>query len=174
MTAGIASTAFLLLMIVAGVSDVLSRRIPNLLILVVIVSFFLFAHARGLALKDVGLHLVAGFVMLAIAYACFAARLIGGGDAKLLAAVTVWFGLHGSAAFLMMAAISGGALAIVIGFWSFLKFEADIRDLAHRNRLAWIRPSLPYGFAIATGAMFAAPGTWWGPAVPFWSLLTAH
>lgn len=112
--------------------------------------------------------------MLAVAYVLFSAGLLGGGDAKLLAAVTLWFGTSGIVEFLLLTALAGALLAMVIGAWSLINFEAEIRSVAGRSRLAWVKPSLPYGFAIAAGAILAAPGSWWAPVVPFWALLTTH
>lgn len=174
MSSGATASLFALLMILAGVGDCLNRRIPNSLVLIIALSFFPFAVSYGLAGREIGLHVLAGILMLAIAYACFAAGFLGGGDAKLLSAVSLWFGVSGSANFVIMAAVAGGALALAIAAWSWLSFEADLRDVAGHARLAAIRPSLPYGFAISAGAILAAPGAWWGPAVPFWTLLTTH
>lgn len=174
MTAGFAATTFLLLIIAAGVGDTLTRRIPNWLIAILAVSFFPLAFASGMTWNDVSLHVLAGVGMLIIAYFFFSSGILGGGDAKLLAAVTLWFGASGTIAFLLTTAVSGALLACVISAWSLLTFEAEIRALAGRSRLKWIKPSLPYGFAIAAGAILAAPGSWWAPVVPFWSLLTTH
>lgn len=169
-----AATTFFLLMIMAGVGDALSRRIPNGLILVFIASFFSLAFASGLSGQAIGIHVSTGMVMLLIGYGFYASGLIGGGDAKLLAVAALWFGYSGLVPFLMMTAIAGGALALVIAGWSVLAIEAEFQGLAHQAKTRWIRPSLPYGFAIASGAILASPQAWWGPIVPFWSLLTTH
>lgn len=174
MNAGFPAAVFVLLIIVAGVGDALTRRIPHLLLIILAVSFFPLAYAYGMSWPQVGLHALAGFAMLMAAYILFSVGILGGGDAKLLAVVALWSGPSGAPEFLLMTAISGAFLALVIGIWSLMGFEAEIRSLPGRLRLTWIRPSLPYGVAIAAGAIIAAPATWWAPVVPFWSLLTTH
>lgn len=174
MTAGFPAAVFAVLIISAGVGDTLTRRIPHRLLLLLAVSFFPLAYASGMTWTNVALHTFAGLAMLAFAYVLFSGGFLGGGDAKLLAAVTLWFGTSGTLEFLLITAISGAFLAVVIGTWSLVTLEAEIRALAVRARFAWIKPSLPYGFAIAAGAILAAPGSWWAPVVPFWSLLTTH
>lgn len=159
-------------MVLAGVSDCLNRRIPNVLTALVFSSFFPFALAQGLAWNELGFHLFASISVLALAYGCFALGLIGGGDAKLLAATALWFGVPDVAAFLVMTALAGGVLALIISIWSLVSLEVDLRNLTRHARVAWVRPSVPYGFAISAGAILATPGAWWGPDVPFWSLLT--
>ena len=46
----------------------------------------------GMPLPVIGLHFGAAFIVLAIGFGCFAMGWIGGGDAKLAAAIALWFG----------------------------------------------------------------------------------
>ena len=102
---------FALLMIAAGVGDMLSRRIPNLLTLTIAVGFFPSAWVAGMAWGMIALNGVIGFVLLLAGFALFSLRLFGGGDAKLIAAAGTWFGVQGLGHFLTMTGFAGGLLA---------------------------------------------------------------
>lgn len=162
----LSASCFSLLMVVAGVGDVLSRRIPNVLCLLIALLFFPLALAAEMSWVMIGWSAATALMVLVAGFTCFHLGYLGGGDAKLLVASTLWFGFSGIAPFLAMTAIAGGVLTIIVA--AGLLFGAAPLP----NGLA--RPRVPYGFAIAAGAMLAAPGTWWGPDVPFWILLTSH
>ena len=79
--------------------------------------------------------------------------LLGGGDAKLLAACALWMGPEQIFLFLIHTALAGGALAIL---W---RFEAPVRFALARGGLdvqVAVTRELPYGLAIAVGALLAA------------------
>ena len=83
-----------LLLAVAAGWDLASFTIPNFLSLALLALFAVFAVAAHLSLPAIGWHLLAGFAGLFIGFALFALGWIGGGDAKLFAAVTLWLGFH--------------------------------------------------------------------------------
>jgi prepilin peptidase CpaA len=153
------------LMILAAVSDCASFRIPNWLTGLTALAFFPMAWATGMPLAELGWHVLAGFVLFFAGYALFALGLFGGGDAKLMAAAGLWFGTAGSLNFLAMTAIAGGILAFVVAVWSAIFLHWDIngseRTLPLRQRLKQWAPKLPYGIALAVGAILAFPDTWW-------------
>ena len=73
-------------------SDVTSFTIPNRISLLLIASFFPAALALGRPLGEIGIDLAVGGAALVAAIGMFAAGWIGGGDAKLFAAVSLWWG----------------------------------------------------------------------------------
>jgi prepilin peptidase CpaA len=153
------------LMIFAAVSDCASLRIPNWLTGLTAVAFFPMAWATGMPLAEMAWHLLAGSILFFAGYALFALRLFGGGDAKLMAAAGLWFGTSGSLNFLIMTAIAGGILALIVAAWSAFSLSWEIsgseRTLPLRQRLSQWAPKVPYGIALAVGAILAFPGTWW-------------
>jgi prepilin peptidase CpaA len=158
---------FALLMIAAGVGDMLSRRIPNLLTLTIAVGFFPSAWVAGMAWGMIALNGVIGFVLLLAGFALFSLRLFGGGDAKLIAAAGTWFGVQGLGHFLTMTVFAGGLLAIAIAIWwvfapRIAREEPRRRLLGPRGR----KPSVPYCYAVAAGALLALPQSWWGSILP--------
>jgi len=149
-----------LLIIVAATSDVLSRRIPNKLTLLIALLFFPVALSAGIPVLKIVVHACCGIAVLGLGYAFFSWKFIGGGDAKLLAAGAVWFGLEGLATFLMMTAVAGGLLALVILVWSLIAIDVEIRGSPIAPLVRRYVPAVPYGCAIAVGALLTASGNW--------------
>src|ERR1700744_21295 len=79
--------------------DLASFTIPNFLQAALAAGFVLFVAAVHLAAPALALHLLAVFLGLIIGFALFALGYIGGGDAKLFAAVALWLGFHDMAAY---------------------------------------------------------------------------
>jgi prepilin peptidase CpaA len=160
-TAFLATTLFPLLLIVAGAGDALSMRISNRLNLLIAISFFPIALAAGMPLPMIGLHLATGLALLAAGYLLFSLRLFGGGDAKLMAAAGLWLGFPAAMHFLIFSVLAGGALALVVGAWSLVKLDSEIRGGFISRRLVFLSPDLPYGIALAIGGILAFSQSWW-------------
>ena len=146
------------LVIVAALKDVTSFTIPNWISIALALAFAPAAFAGGMALGDVGLHLAVGFAALVAGIAMFALRWIGGGDAKLFAASSLWLGLAPMPTFLMITALAGGGLAIALvnlrSNWARTLIPAGP---AWVERLREPKGDAPYGVAIAAGALVAFP-----------------
>ena len=102
---------FAALLLAVAVSDIRIQRIPNLYVLGIILLYPLFVLTAPQAidwrsgLVCFGVVLAAGFVLSSVF------RLMGAGDAKLLAAAALWTDSKLIMPFLMITAISGGAFA---------------------------------------------------------------
>lgn len=166
------TTLFLLLMIIAAAGDVLTRRIPNLLVLLVAALFFPAAWEAGMPPTGILLHAAAGFGLLFAGFIFFSLGYLGGGDAKLLGTAGLWFGFASLPQFLVLTVFAGGILALGVLAWSAVMFEAQFRQSGLAERLSWVKPSVPYGFAIAAGAILTVPGSWLGPAASISTWLT--
>lgn len=132
--------AFVGLVLAAAIADLRGRRIPNPIPLALIAVFLVsvLATGRGGLLPGA---LAAGGLVLAAGFLLHALGVWGGGDAKLAAAVALWTGLSGLAPFLMATALAGGGVAAIM--------------LAGRRKGSVDRrASLPYGVAIAVGAIY--------------------
>jgi prepilin peptidase CpaA len=143
---------FALLLAVAAVSDVATMKIPNWVSLALAALFPIAAIASGMSLQTGFIHLGFAVAMLIGCFLLFQANILGGGDAKLIAAASLWTGLSAFAAFALWTAIAGGlvALALVIARRAFE--PAETRP-AFVNRLLRKRGGLPYGVAIALGGV---------------------
>ncbi|MFO1246962.1 MAG: prepilin peptidase [Alphaproteobacteria bacterium] len=148
----------LLLAIAAG-WDLASFTIPNFLSLILLALFAVFAVAAHLTLPAIGWHLLAGFVGLFIGFALFALGWIGGGDAKLFAAVTLWLGFHDMAPYALVASVFGGALTLALMVLRQLPLPDVLARQAWISRLHDARSGIPYGVALAAGAFALLPCT---------------
>jgi prepilin peptidase CpaA len=161
MIALIAQTLFPFLLVAAGVGDLLTYKIPNWLTAAMAFAFFPMALATGLPMESILWQCAAAGVLLLIGFALFAAGLWGGGDAKLLAAAALWFSWPALAHFVIYTALAGGVLAAVVGFWSMLHIDQEVRGHTWIRRWLHIKPNVPYGVAFAAGGFLAFPETWW-------------
>src|SRR5690606_40822661 len=96
------------LAVVAALHDLTTMKIPNWISIALVVGFFPAALALGLPLSVVGVCAGMALAALFIGAGMFALNWIGGGDAKLLAAATLWMGLSGTLHFLLFTGLAGG------------------------------------------------------------------
>lgn len=160
-------TLFPALMIIAGAGDALSLRIPNWLTGGIVLLFFPMALLTGMPLQDVGLHVLAGFGVLVAGFVIFSVGLFGAGDAKLLAAAGLWLGWPDLLPFLLLSALAGGIVGLCIAAWALINQHSEIHDGAIFRRLGALKPSVPYGYAFAIGAILAFPESWWMTSAGF-------
>lgn len=147
------------LVIVAGLHDLTTMKIPNWISGLLILGFFPTALLLGLPLSAVGASVGLAVAALLVGAGMFALKWLGGGDAKLLAAVTLWLGLSGVLPFLLFTAMAGGGLCLLL-----LLARARLQVFAV-NGPVWItrllapKGDVPYGVAIAVGALLAYPSS---------------
>jgi prepilin peptidase CpaA len=146
----------LLLALAAG-WDLASYTIPNLLPLAIGVVFLVFALVSGLSGAAWGGHVAAGLVALAAGFAMFAAGWIGGGDAKLFAATALWFGFGDLLSYALIAALIGGALTIALLTVRRVPLPGLLIRQGWIARLHDHRSGVPYGVALAAGALAILP-----------------
>ncbi|MDP3855659.1 prepilin peptidase [Phenylobacterium sp.] len=146
------------LVIVAALRDVTTYTIPNWISGGLILAFVPAALALGLPLETIGLQFAIGVAALVAGMAMFALGWIGGGDAKLFAAAALWLGWPAAVTFLLATGVGGGALAMGLLSLRSSRARAFVpAGPAWFNRLATPGESVPYGVAIAVGALVAFP-----------------
>src|SRR5215475_4391437 len=114
MIASLFCLAFPLLLLYAAWHDVSTMTIPNWVSISLGVIFIPAAFAAGLSPSEIGMHLAFGAAVLLICAGLFYIGVFGGGDAKVIAAASLWLGLAAVASFVMSMAIAGGALAATL------------------------------------------------------------
>lgn len=148
----------------AAALDLLTMTIPNRLSLALVAAFFLIAPLAGLAWQTILIHLAVGSGMLVLGIALFAFGFVGGGDAKLLAAASLWLGLEPLAPFLGYVAVFGGLLALAV--LAYRGLPAGALPLpGWAARLHAKGEGVPYGVAITAGALAVYPTTHWATAL---------
>ncbi|MDR3508821.1 MAG: prepilin peptidase [Caulobacteraceae bacterium] len=151
-------TIFPALMIIAALTDATSFTIPNRISLLLLVAFPVTALALRLPMGEIGLNLGVGLGALVAGMAMFAAGWIGGGDAKLFAMAGLWLGWPAAADFLMVTALAGGGLAILLLNARSATVRAHLSGApGWLDRLTTPGADVPYGVAIAAGALAAYP-----------------
>ena len=140
-------------MALAASSDLLTMRISNKLVLFLVASFCVLAVAINLPLQQFAMHVVCALVVLAAGFALFALRWIGGGDAKLAAATTLWLGFGLTLPYLVYAALLGGVLTLAILALRRLPLTPFLARYRWLERLHDHKSGVPYGIALAVAGM---------------------
>jgi len=147
------------LVVVAGLTDLTSMRIPNWISATLILAFFPVAFVIGLSPLEVGLHFGVALLVLAAGMAMFALRIIGGGDAKVMAAASLWLGAEALMPFLIWTAILGGAFSLVLMLGRTWASPHMAGAPAWVSTLFRPKGDIPYGVAICGGALMAYPSS---------------
>lgn len=154
-------TIFPGLLIVAAVGDLLTYRIPNWISLALVCLFAISVLVAGLDWMVIAIHAGVAVALLAVGMGLFALKLLGGGDAKLLAAIGLWLGFTPLLPYLFWITVVGGLLAASVLLFRKLSFPTDFSAPAWLARLHNKQEGIPYGIAIAAGALLALPNAIW-------------
>jgi prepilin peptidase CpaA len=149
------------LMAYAAISDLFTMTISNRISLLLVAGFAVLAIFGGMGLHDALSHLGAGATVLVVAFACFAFGWIGGGDAKLAAAAGLWFGFDHLLNYLVYASLFGGALTLLLLQFRQWPLPYALGSQAWLMRLHHKETGIPYGIALALGALLVYPDTGW-------------
>ena len=124
-----------------------------------IVAFFPAALVVGLDPMTVAVNLGIAVLALLVGAGMFALRWIGGGDAKLMSATCLWLGATGSGMFLLWTGVMGGLFCLVLLFARFHSRPYLLGAPGWVVQLMEPRGDIPYGVAIAAGALMAYPAS---------------
>ena len=158
-----AGLVFTALLVVAAVGDVRTRRIPNRLV----AAIGLLGLMYSLLMQPVAPGAVRGLGGILVGLGCwlpfYALSWVGAGDVKLFGAAGAWLGPMGALEGALIAALAGAMLAVV-----WMVRSRGVKETAETLGMAAGTPSvlspgdtrsrrskLPYGIAIAFGAIWA-------------------
>jgi prepilin peptidase CpaA len=128
-------------LVVAAVIDVRTFTISNRLNAAVAAGAPLYWLSIALnPWPGMAIQLAAGGIVFVLLAGAFYAGAMGGGDVKLASALALWFSPAGTVKFLVLMSVAGGVLTLAILGW-------------HRMQRRQGRPEIPYGVAIAFGAL---------------------
>ncbi|MFZ5912975.1 MAG: A24 family peptidase [Pseudomonadota bacterium] len=145
------------IMAAAAISDLISYRIPNILPVLLLALFVAAIPLTAMSWPVFLSHLGAGLAMLAIGWVLFALNLLGGGDAKLFAAISLWMGWEGLANYLIIFSICGGVLALLLLMFRRLSLPGRLSATPWIASLHDKNQGVPYGIALAAGALLTRP-----------------
>ncbi|WDR04346.1 prepilin peptidase [Devosia algicola] len=163
-------------MALAASSDLLTMKISNKLVLALVAGFFVsaliiiplstalngtggdfrsftLAWVTNIPLQQVAMHIACATIVLVVAFCMFALRWIGGGDAKLAAATTLWLGFGLTLPYLVYAGLLGGGLTLLILALRTLPLSPLLARFVWLERLHDRKSGIPYGIALAIAGM---------------------
>lgn len=142
----------IILLVLAALQDSVMLKISNYLVIAVLLLGITAAVVAGprLGLWENGVNFV---IALAIGTFLFGRGILGGGDVKLFAATVLWFDFEGALRLLMFTAISGGVLALLIIIARVVPWPDALQ---RRVRVLQPKAGIPYGIAIAAGAIITS------------------
>jgi len=153
------------LMAFAAASDLFTMTISNRVSLLLLAGFLALAAMSGMGLEEILLHLGAGAAVLVVAFGCFAMGWVGGGDAKVAASAALWFGFAHLMNYLLYASLFGGALTLLLLQFRQWPLPYQLAGQAWLTKLHAKESGIPYGIALAIGALMVYPETEWIKAV---------
>jgi prepilin peptidase CpaA len=145
-------------MVFAAVSDILSMTIANRVSVVLVATFAVVAPLTGLDWASCGWHFAGAGMVLAVTFVMFAIGGMGGGDAKLMAATSLWMGFNlNLLGYLVTSAFFGGVLTLLL--LSYRK--SPLADMTGSNMFLrhFANPTVgvPYGVALGVGGLVCYP-----------------
>src|SRR4030088_1112579 len=153
------------LMAFAAASDLFTMTISNRVSLALVAGFLALALLSGMTPYDILSHVGAGAAVLAVAFGCFAMGWIGGGDAKVAGRAALWFGLGHLLNYLLYASLFGGALTLLLLQFRQCPLPYPFAGQDWLLKLHAKDSGIPYGIALAIGALMIYPETEWIKAV---------
>jgi len=142
-------------LIIAAMNDLYEYKIPNWVSIVLFCSYFV----AGIGLGASPAQMLEGFLFacaaLVIGFALFATKVLGGGDAKLIAACAPWIGPSALIPFLINTAVAGGAFAFVLVLFRKMPALPVYAQAPWLLRLHGRPNDIPYAVAIAIGGLLS-------------------
>ena len=138
------------LLVVAALVDVRTFTISNRLNAAVALMAPLYWWSIQLPLwPDGAIRIGVALLVFALLAVTFFIGMMGGGDVKLAAALSLWFAPGETARFIVYMSIAGGILTLVV-MWAHRRWPGWQVDEQGKPRA---KPEVPYGVAIAIGAL---------------------
>ena len=153
--------AFVALLVTAAATDVARYIIPNWVVLALTALFVPYVILTDISAAPFPA-LAVGSVVLVVCFVLFCIGAMGGGDAKLLAALGLWCGPPDIVPAIFVVALTGGCMALAVLVFLTIRNKAfmvkkgaeDDEDGENSLNCRSVRRPLPYGVAIAFGGVY--------------------
>lgn len=152
---------FPLCMIFATFYDLFTMTIPNKITLALVIGFAVLAPLSGMGWETALWHVGIAALVLVGGFVLFSMGVMGGGDAKLLAASALWFGTAFTLPYLLIASLLGGALTVVILICRSTLLPKSLLSVGWITRLHDKKTGIPYGAALGPAALYVFTETPW-------------
>jgi prepilin peptidase CpaA len=140
-------------MVMVALYDMTTMTIPNWISLILIGGFFVIAILAGMDLASLGLHAAVSAGTLVLGFALFAFGVFGGGDAKILAASSLWVGWSSLFPYLIAVTFAGGILSLLLLGARRFPLPEFLMAKEWISRLHNSETGVPYGIALAIGGL---------------------
>jgi prepilin peptidase CpaA len=126
----------------------------------VVAVFAAVAPMTGMSWEAYGMHFAACGLVLAVTFGLFAMGGMGGGDAKLLAATSLWMGFGFTLLqYLVFTTLIGGALTMAIISYRKSAMSVFTAHNPFLRHFADDKNGVPYGIALGIGGMLVFPAS---------------
>jgi prepilin peptidase CpaA len=170
-TASLAAAAGLSLfvgtMIYAAFADLITMRIRNHIPALLALAYGATALGAGLPLSGIATSVLAALAVLTAGFICFCFGWIGGGDAKLASVATLWLGSDQALPFLAVVAVAGCVLTLLLVAFRLTPLLVRLDGIAWLRQLHERQSGVPYGIALAAGALLLVPQSRWMTLVQY-------
>ena len=149
---------FVFALIYAAFSDARAMTISNKISLAIIVAFALATPLAWESWAMFGQHMGVGLVFFIAGFAMFAVGGLGGGDAKLMAATALWWSWGDALMYVFYTTLFGGLLALFLMLGKkYIPVRVATSGLV--GQMFTETKKMPYGIALAAGALMVLPGS---------------
>ena len=154
---------FVSLVLVAAASDIAMYRIPNIVVLMIIVLYPIYVVvAPGEQEWLWSLGIFALTIAVGIPLAHF--KIFGGGDMKLLAVILLWAGPALASPALVLSVVAGGLIAILMLTRVRFLIAGALTSIGRESLgKMFLAKNMPYGVGLAFGGVFVG-----------WGLMVGH
>ncbi len=128
-------------LLIAAFTDLRRRQIDNWLTAAIALGAPLFWLATGLSLADIGFQFAIAAATFVVLATLFAIGAMGGGDVKLLTALSFWIQPFWYLKLIIIMALVGGVLTAGFGAWYVLRRKGE-------------KIAIPYGIAISAAGLW--------------------
>jgi len=149
----------------AFVSDALTLKIPNRISIGIAALYPAWVIATWPRVDQPWVPVALAAGVLVAGYIAFARGYVGGGDAKMLAAISLWSGTDLFFPMIMVTALTGGIIALAVILSELVRRRAFVARggaVAGPFLSEIVKSKMPYGMAIAIGGGVVAVGLWAG------------
>jgi len=160
-TALVGSMCLAAAVIWAGVMDLITMKIRNEIVVFLFAAYAALAPLAGFSYASIGLSFLVALGVMACMFVFFCLGWIGGGDAKLLSVIALWLGSDHTLPYIFATSILGAFLTLGILLFRSMPLPSAFLEIPWVARLHSIRSGIPYGVAIAAGALLVLPYTPW-------------
>lgn len=165
------STSHIVLLCFAGllcwalVSDALTYKIPNRISIGIAALYPAWIMASWPRVDQPWVPVLLAAAVLFAGFIAFDKGYVGGGDGKMLAAISLWSGTELFIPMLVVTTMAGGVIAVAVILAEALRRRATVArggEVTGQFFSSIVKTKMPYGTAIAVGGGVVAVGLWTG------------